>query len=398
MQFGNIVDNLLDLAKNNIVYVPIDGSINTYITNATAGDTLILAAGTYTITANINVTKSLTIKGSGKYITTVTTSTAGIRLFNITSSNVLLMDMSVTNSNAGANVSYCIYAGDGSTQYTNINITNVYTAFTGATTQGTWNIWYNSASGTVQSCNSYSTAVTWLATGIGLTNGLTSANTVDVYNSWFIMNSSSASVNCYGSYVAWTANGAATLNLYNCNVYSNCSGANGFGGYATGASAYLVYYNCTIRGNTIDLYNYPTTPGNITLHNSELVNNTTGGTIEYLGTIKTKNLQVAGQIWSVKYTCTTTLDWNNGNVQYMQLASANQTFTFANPKDGARYTLILKQPAGGAAGTVTWPGTVAWPGSVTPTLTPTNSRYDVITFVYDGTNTKYYGVVSYNYT
>ncbi|MFA4888795.1 MAG: hypothetical protein WC628_04390 [Candidatus Omnitrophota bacterium] len=47
-------------------------------------------------------------------------------------------------------------------------------------------------------------------------------------------------------------------------------------------------------------------------------------------------LEVAGQYLSTKYTCTTTLNWNNGNVQYIQLANAGQTFTFANPVGGAK--------------------------------------------------------------
>jgi len=107
-------------------------------------------------------------------------------------------------------------------------------------------------------------------------------------------------------------------------------------------------------------------------------------------------LEVTGQYYSTKYTTTTTLDWNNGNVQYIALAGGGQTFTFANPKGGARYMLILKQPSG-ADGTVTWPATVAWPGGSAPTLTTTDAKVDIITFVYDETNTKYYAGSSLNY-
>lgn len=112
----------------------------------------------------------------------------------------------------------------------------------------------------------------------------------------------------------------------------------------------------------------------------------------------TTGTAIAGQYGSTKYTCTVTLDWANGNVQYIQLASGGQTFTFANPLDGGRYAIILKQPAGGAAGTVTWPATVAWPAATAPTLTTTNSEYDIVTFIYDGTNTKYFGGISQDYT
>jgi hypothetical protein len=108
-------------------------------------------------------------------------------------------------------------------------------------------------------------------------------------------------------------------------------------------------------------------------------------------------MAATGQYFSTQATCTVTLDWNNGNVQYIVLTNGGQTFTFANPKAGGRYALILKQPAASSAGTVTWPATVLWPAGSAPTLTATNSKVDVITFIYDGTNTKYYGGSSLNY-
>jgi hypothetical protein len=106
----------------------------------------------------------------------------------------------------------------------------------------------------------------------------------------------------------------------------------------------------------------------------------------------------SGQYASSKYTTTISLSWANGNVQYIVLANGSQTFTFANPIDGGRYLLILKQPASGSAGTVSWPSNVYWPGGTIPTLTATNGQVDIVTFVYDGTNTQYYGGYSLNYS
>jgi hypothetical protein len=108
-------------------------------------------------------------------------------------------------------------------------------------------------------------------------------------------------------------------------------------------------------------------------------------------------MEVKGQYYATQYTTTTTLDWNNGNVQYIQLTNGAQTFTFANPQGGARYMLILKQPSGGAAGTVSWPGVILWPGGPAPSLTGTNNKVDIITFVYDSTNGYYYAGSSLNY-
>jgi hypothetical protein len=113
-------------------------------------------------------------------------------------------------------------------------------------------------------------------------------------------------------------------------------------------------------------------------------------------------MDVNGQYRSIQSTTTVilsaaTINWNNGNVQYVQLVNGAQTFTFTNPQGGARYMLILKQPGSSSAGTVTWPATVLFPSDTAPTLTTTNSKVDVITFVYDSTNNKYYGGSSLAY-
>lgn len=84
-----------------------------------------------------------------------------------------------------------------------------------------------------------------------------------------------------------------------------------------------------------------------------------------------------------------TVDWNSGNVQYVTL-TGNVTFTFSNPVSGGRYVLILKQDAIGSR-TATWPASVLWSGGTAPTLTTTASKVDIITFVYEGVNSKYYG-------
>ncbi len=104
------------------------------------------------------------------------------------------------------------------------------------------------------------------------------------------------------------------------------------------------------------------------------------------------NQKTTGQVYQDKFTLTDAvtiaLDWNNSNVQYVVLGG-NRTFTFAHPKDGALYTLIIKQDGSGSR-TLTWPATIAWGGGSAPTLTITADKVDVIQFVYDGTNTKYY--------
>lgn len=103
------------------------------------------------------------------------------------------------------------------------------------------------------------------------------------------------------------------------------------------------------------------------------------------------------QYYSPKYTTTSSIDWNNGNVQYHQLANGATSLSFSNPTNGGKYVLILKQPSSGANGTASWPGDVLWAGGTPPTLTVTNNKVDIINFIYDSTNSKYYGNYTLNY-
>lgn len=119
------------------------------------------------------------------------------------------------------------------------------------------------------------------------------------------------------------------------------------------------------------------------------------------GTITTGNTVVTGQIVSNQATLVTaaaaafTVDFDNSNVTPVQLISGAQTATLSNPISGGRYLIKLIQPAGGAAGTVTWPAEVHWPGAVAPTLTTTNSQVDLVSLYWDGTT--YFAEYGLNY-
>ena len=122
--------------------------------------------------------------------------------------------------------------------------------------------------------------------------------------------------------------------------------------------------------------------------------------LTFSGTLMTVtgNLQVSGQAWSAidangNATGTVAVDFNTSNVQTYTL-TGDVTFTFSNGNSGSTYIIIVKQSTGGS-NTVGWPGTVKWAAAATPTQTATANRFDVYTFVYDGTN--YYGTYSQNY-
>lgn len=92
---------------------------------------------------------------------------------------------------------------------------------------------------------------------------------------------------------------------------------------------------------------------------------------------------------------TIAIDWDNGNVQYVELGAAGRTVTFANPKTGGRYIFIIKQDGTGSRTITTWP-TIVWVGGAAPTLTTTADHYDIVSLVYDGTN--YYGAYTLDFS
>lgn len=102
-----------------------------------------------------------------------------------------------------------------------------------------------------------------------------------------------------------------------------------------------------------------------------------------------KNLIVKGQGYSERNSptvaATTTINFNDGNVHYLNLTTNITTLTLSNPVAGACYTLEIKQGAGPY--TITWPATVKWAYNASaPTLTATNGRTDIISLYYNGTN------------
>jgi hypothetical protein len=79
---------------------------------------------------------------------------------------------------------------------------------------------------------------------------------------------------------------------------------------------------------------------------------------------------------------TQTLSLANGTVQTVTM-TGNCTFTMPTVTAGKSFILIVSTGAGSFTGTFT---SVKWPNNTAPTLTTTASRWDILTFVSDGTN------------
>jgi hypothetical protein len=76
-----------------------------------------------------------------------------------------------------------------------------------------------------------------------------------------------------------------------------------------------------------------------------------------------------------------TLSLTSGTVQTVTM-TGNCTFTMPTATAGKSFILIVSTGAGSYTGTFT---SVKWPSGTAPTLTTTASRWDILTFVADGT-------------
>jgi hypothetical protein len=83
---------------------------------------------------------------------------------------------------------------------------------------------------------------------------------------------------------------------------------------------------------------------------------------------------------------TTALDFSGGYNLRITL-QASTTFSFLNARDGERYILELIQDASGNR-LVTWPASVDW-GGITPTLSNSPSKVDLVCLLYDASAGKY---------
>ncbi len=80
-----------------------------------------------------------------------------------------------------------------------------------------------------------------------------------------------------------------------------------------------------------------------------------------------------------------TIDWNNGNMQVLDLQTGGNitTFTINNPKAGASYFIKIIQ---GGSNTITWPAAVKWAENDTYAGSVGAGDIDAVALTYDGTN------------
>lgn len=92
---------------------------------------------------------------------------------------------------------------------------------------------------------------------------------------------------------------------------------------------------------------------------------------------------------------TLTLNLENGNVFGVSLNANITTLTIQNPPaSGTAGSFTLAFTADGTLRTITWGGSVKWSGGVAPTMTSTNGKVDIFTFVTWDAGTNWYAFVA----
>ena len=271
--------DLFQWPTGRVTYVPIGGNIQAAVTAATAGDTLILGAGSYPITATITVDKAILIKGQGLSATKVTTATADIAAFTLTASSARITDLYIGNTGTGT--SYGIFVGDGLIQ---LQVSNVIAVLGGNGLK--YGIWSQSSI-TVSNCEMYITSADLNSNGLMIYNDSAATANISANIQSVRVLSTGATLNNRGI-VFNNNNTTKTIagNVTNCNLTAYAS---------TGVTDIALYVNSTTTFNvTVNAYNSlfsgadsdvtVISTNSCTLTNCTLVNGTVTGTVVYSGT------------------------------------------------------------------------------------------------------------------
>ena len=173
-----------------------------------------------------------------------------------------------------------------------------------------------------------------------------------------------------------TTAAVVTLNATNANISANVR-TQTLTGYLYG------------NANTGNVSAATTIPNSGLANSTATIGNTTvtlGSTSTSLGNLTTANVTVTNYIETLNAignsSTSKTIDLTTGTVQTCTL-TGNCTFTMPTAVAGKSFILILSTGAGSFTATFT---SVKWPANTAPTITTTASRWDILTFVSDGTN------------
>lgn len=257
----------VDHAGANVTYLPANADLAAAVTAASAGDTLVLASGTYTLSATLEIDKQLCLRGQGAYATTLTY--AGT-LLEITADTVIVEDLSLTNTGTGPAI---LYDGAIGGRLLSARISN-----SGAGDRGA--VRYLNAGGVVWQVSATAASTDGAGYGVQMdgSDAATRSTTVEVLDSQ--INASGATTG-YGLEAKRTSGAtySHTLTARRSSVAASGAGTS-YGAYCSGASVSVNVSQTTVSGSTKDLKR---TNGTLGVNGAALANGTSEGTITWAG-------------------------------------------------------------------------------------------------------------------
>jgi hypothetical protein len=245
----------IDHESGNVIYLSLADDIETEITAASAGDTLVLASGTYSLTSTIDISKKIHIRGQGKDSTIIEWTGAGASdLFRIdgnpgTADGSSFSDFGVRDATSSGNdLFHCVFTdalrfnnihfysnqSNGRCIFFNGNSSVVDCVIENTSANLTGNMKFLDDTFALTSIDRCTVVQNGSSDGTIITN----SSSMNIYNSLFLSTGSpgtggtvtnSGLMNCYnvGAYASGGSPSAYdfkcsanTLNLYTCNSMS----------------------------------------------------------------------------------------------------------------------------------------------------------------------------------
>lgn len=295
---GSTLGGFIDWSGGNVTHVPLTGNIQTYVNNAVAGDTLVLASGLYTITSTITVSKQLNIVGQGNagfatspvtpsHGTIISCATNNVTAFQISSDNVRIAHLSI---NMTGDNSMAINAA---TNLVGVVFANIDVIVDCAGTAQAFTL--NSSDAVLRDLTFYVTSSDNTASGVlAYNNGTSTQNAVvDCFNVTGIVVGGATSAYAFGCWNNNDGGHTITLNLANC-IGTALAGTPldvATVSYSvTTNNAIVNAYLCTFGGENYDAYQTGTNQLNV--GGSVLVNGLVFGTLTYRATMTSGSIVV----------------------------------------------------------------------------------------------------------
>ena len=309
-----------EITDTNTIYIDINANIETAIAAATAGDTIVLAAGTYDVGADIDIAQSINVVGQGIGHTIITCDDASVNVFDITSDDVRIANLSISTTgatNRGINVD-----GTAGAVFENIVIEDVNITMSSSGIQS--GIVFDDSFYTLRNIVMDITSSDSGARGVPFTSSATAEKGIigNAYN--LDITCSAAGGQGYG-FLSNDAGGSSTIvaNIYNSVVNIGTGATTRYCTWVLGTDASINAYNCTFNASEFDVY---TQSGTTTLYDTTLVNGTTSGTITYGGTVVTGSLVVGENADTQTFTNDGTdvfHKWSDGKLKFQSNESAD---------------------------------------------------------------------------